>query len=409
MTHRLSCPPEKDTLLKTNSWVGWFKYSFIESESGWYYAHANKWRFNGKSAKKQARKLKELWVPLTTRLMALKISTTDEQEILRKDPQFLNWLISEGAEGLRISERLSPIILNNVVTSETLKTQRLLSTLNGPHVTIHVCDLPLRQPCWSYEKYIAASWAVLLEENALAYPDLFFKTKNFKSLKSETDLLNIIDRYFSSFRVLHERSILNYKISQKNIEISVEDRVTMAPYNKGRLCVCIPVPGLHRHGAISEPLSVKTHEVVVSSPNVSDVLTRLSQIWQDRFAKSILISAPPGSGKEVFAMSIPFGNGRTIKEIPSISLATGVKQEQEEKLYGRQRTDGSIEEGLIEESRGSAIFLDEVHCPVTGPSVRDSLLRPLESGDYFPLGSSKPRKVDDVLFILATSKPLAGI
>ena len=121
----------------------------------------------------------------------------------------------------------------------------------------------------------------------------------------------------------------------------------------------------------------------------------------------MLISAPPGSGKENLALSIPYGTGRvaTGEEPFILSLASGSKEESEKHLFGEEWPMEIA--GLIYKAAGSVLFLDEAHHPENEEaSVRPSLLRTFETGEYIPCGGKRPKKVNDVLFILATSRPL---
>jgi hypothetical protein len=146
--------------------------------------------------------------------------------------------------------------------------------------------------------------------------------------------------------------------------------------------------------------------VVVRSPQVVKSLKMLSTLWQDRFLSTVLITAPPGSGKEQYAASIPFGNGREGKDCPfnTLALASGDKAALERQLFGSKRDDGSIAGGLISRSKGGTMFLDEVHHPDDQDGIRASLLRTLENDAYFPVGSAEEAKVEKVLFVLATSR-----
>jgi hypothetical protein len=91
-------------------------------------------------------------------------------------------------------------------------------------------------------------------------------------------------------------------------------------------------------------------------------------------------------------------------------MASGEQGGVELQLFGSEREDGSIQPGLISKAAKSALFLDEVHQPEGAESpARVSLLRPLESDEYFPVNSNRRQEVDDVLFVMATSKSLEDL
>lgn len=186
----------------------------------------------------------------------------------------------------------------------------------------------------------------------------------------------------------------------------------VSKYYKGLMCGCIPIPGRKNKKQGKEPATVKTQEVVVTSPNVVETLKYLSQVWQDKFAESVLISAPPGTGKENFSKSIPYGTGRLgIADDVSkytISFADFIDRQGElaDKLFGKANRNGKIVDSLIIQSKGKVLFLDEVHHPETIPGIRASFLRLLDPGYFEPKKAKKPEEVRDVLFVLATSKTL---
>lgn len=236
----------------------------------------------------------------------------------------------------------------------------------------------------------------------LAFPKLFFKDPDNFELKSDDELSKVAD-LLKSHRVLYNTKVEVIDKNNESLKITIES--TLMEYPKGRICGCIPIPGklIDRPG--EEPATVKTPEVVITSPNVVEALLSLSQVWQDKFAKSILISAPPGSGKEQFSQSIAYSSGC---EVNPLSFAEGEKDQLEKVLFGQVGQSGEIKPGLISKSEDKVLFLDEVHHPEDDAGIRGSLLRVLESDQFTPVGSDKPIDINNVLFVLATSKPLKG-
>lgn len=238
---------------------------------------------------------------------------------------------------------------------------------------------------------------------------VFFKDQSMSELNNEN--VKEAQKWLQSHRILQYVTIEKENSPNDKIKIKFNSKATLASYHKGSICGCIPIPGKYINKIGDEPHIVKTPEIVVKSPNVIKALKNLSQVWQDRFAKSVLISAPPGSGKEQFAGSIPYGTGRIneTSDMISISLASGIQGDLERLLYGTQDEHGNRRDGLIEKAKNSVLFLDEVHHPDKRAGIRASLLRPLESEEYIPCGDTEPKKVENVLFVLATSKPLKSI
>ncbi len=165
-------------------------------------------------------------------------------------------------------------------------------------------------------------------------------------------------------RCKHHYEVIRIEQNDKKISVIIRDEAVITEYPKGAICGCIPVPGkCPRKERRKEPEGVNSPEVVVTSPVVGEALEQLSRIWQDPYAKSVLISSPPGSGKEVFASSIPVGNGRPADKVFSLSMASDDQKGLERQLYGFAHPDGSVQEGLIAKASDAALFLDEVHQP----------------------------------------------
>jgi len=263
-------------------------------------------------------------------------------------------------------------------------------------------------------------WRSVAGSYMLAFPRLFFnvpaprgrtagRVKDWTLIEC-TEWQESARRLLDYHRMLVEYSVDEYQYlrEQEAVRVILRFRSTLVPYLRGRECFCLPVPGKppELQGGASEPWAVKSQEVVVSSPRVSAALESLSRIWEDRSANSVLLSAPPGSGKEVFALSIPYGTGRDPARIQTVSLGAANQEELERQLFGWKRDDGTIADGFIKRAVGSALFVDEAHRPDDSEGLRGSLLRPLEAGDYLPLQTSDPQRVGDVLFVFAASLPL---
>ena len=130
----------------------------------------------------------------------------------------------------------------------------------------------------------------------------------------------------------------------------------------------------------------------------------------DRIAASdvsVLVVGPSGAGKELVANAIHDNSHRRGKPYVAINcgaLAGGVL---ESELFGHEKGafTGSVSkrEGLFSKADGGTIFLDEIG--ETQPDMQVKLLRVLEDGTYYPVGSSTPRRVD-VRVVAATNRDL---
>jgi DNA-binding NtrC family response regulator len=122
---------------------------------------------------------------------------------------------------------------------------------------------------------------------------------------------------------------------------------------------------------------------------------------------SVLIVGPSGSGKELVARAIHRDSHRSGKPFVAINcgaLAAGLL---ESELFGHEKGafTGSVarREGLFHKADSGTIFLDEIG--ETVPEMQVKLLRVLEDGTYYPVGSSVPRRVD-VRVVAATNRDL---
>lgn len=123
---------------------------------------------------------------------------------------------------------------------------------------------------------------------------------------------------------------------------------------------------------------------------------------------TVLITGESGTGKEVVAKEIHNASKR--KEKPYIIVNCGAIPEGiiESELFGHKKGSftGAIEDrkGYFETADKGTIFLDEIGEMPLGTQVK--FLRVLETGEFLPVGGSKPIKVD-VRVIAATNRDLA--
>lgn len=393
-------------------WTGEYRYDVAGPGCHWSFHKPNYWKLTSSQATFSvlAAKIRPLLKSLRREFeSAIPTATT-----FPTDFTFLDWARLPHADDEKRARKVAvmsgaALMLNNVISSSTVRPFKILSTFVGRHVTSQIKGLPANLPCWFYRTL--ETELILLDEYLLTFPGQFFKLDKDSlplSVLPAEQLRPVIQR-LRSHRLLNQFEILKYTNEGDHFVIQVRCATTLTPYERGAFCGCIPIPGpvTDKDNEKDEPSLVATPEIVVTSPRVATALERLSRVWADRFAKSVLLSAPPGSGKENLATSIPFGQGRPSDHFTPISLASSDPQSLERLLYGRKREDGSIEPGLLAQAQAdrSAVFLDEVHQPEDQKtSVRPSLLRPLESNEYFPVGSGRPEAIRDVLFVLATSK-----
>ncbi len=116
----------------------------------------------------------------------------------------------------------------------------------------------------------------------------------------------------------------------------------------------------------------------------------------------VLISGPPGVGKEIAARMIHNWSPRASAPFIVLSAAMMSPERVEEELFGSE-TDGVVRPGLLEHAHGGTLFLDEIaDMPLT---TQGKILRVLTDQSYHRVGGQRPVKVD-VRVLSATSRNL---
>ena len=118
----------------------------------------------------------------------------------------------------------------------------------------------------------------------------------------------------------------------------------------------------------------------------------------------VLISGPPGVGKEIAARMIHQWSPRAKAPFIVLSAAMMSPERVEEELFGSE-SDGVMRPGLLEHAHGGTLFLDEIaDMPLT---TQAKILRVLTDQSYHRVGGQRPVKVD-VRVLSATSRNLPG-
>jgi two-component system nitrogen regulation response regulator NtrX len=116
----------------------------------------------------------------------------------------------------------------------------------------------------------------------------------------------------------------------------------------------------------------------------------------------VLISGPPGVGKEIAARMIHQWSPRAKAPFIVLSAAMMSPERVEEELFGSE-AEGIVRPGLLEHAHGGTLFLDEIaDMPQT---TQAKILRVLTDQSYHRVGGQRPVKVD-VRVLSATSRNL---
>ena len=121
----------------------------------------------------------------------------------------------------------------------------------------------------------------------------------------------------------------------------------------------------------------------------------------------VLITGETGTGKELMAKAIHRASARGNQPFTAINMSALTDTLFEAEFYGHTKGafTGANQErkGYLETTSGGTLFLDEIgSLPL---EMQGKLLRVLQEGEYFKLGTSRPRGVD-IRFIAATNVEL---
>jgi DNA-binding NtrC family response regulator len=145
-------------------------------------------------------------------------------------------------------------------------------------------------------------------------------------------------------------------------------------------------------------------EMITRDPAFVGKLQYAAAIAPTRFP--LLISGPTGAGKDLVAKAVHLASGRA-----GMFVAANVGGVDDtlfsDTLFGHVSGAFSGADrkraGLIESASGGTLFLDEIGD--LSPTSQVKLLRLLESGEYYPLGSDVPRR-SDARVIAATHRDI---
>src|SRR5213593_4384784 len=123
---------------------------------------------------------------------------------------------------------------------------------------------------------------------------------------------------------------------------------------------------------------------------------------------TVLILGESGTGKELVARAIHERSSRAPRAFVPIHCGALPREVFESELFGHEKGafTGAVgtKPGLVELADGGTLLLDEIG--EMEPDVQVKLLRVLETGAFFRVGGTRPRRVD-VRIVAATNRDLA--
>ena len=125
-----------------------------------------------------------------------------------------------------------------------------------------------------------------------------------------------------------------------------------------------------------------------------------------RTSRTVLVTGETGTGKELVAQAVHSLSGRD-GELITVNVAGLDDNAFTDTLFGHKKGAftgaGEARAGLLHGAQGGTVFLDEIGDLSKTSQVK--LLRLLQEGEYFPLGSDRPERTD-ARFVVATHHDL---
>jgi Nif-specific regulatory protein len=153
---------------------------------------------------------------------------------------------------------------------------------------------------------------------------------------------------------------------------------------------------------VSRLVGSGTTQIIGNSPNLLTAVETALRVAP--YTTSVLIGGPTGSGKELLARLIHENSPRAQKPFIAVNCAALPEGLQESELFGHERGAftgaAKTREGLFKLADGGTLFLDEVGDLAVSAQVK--LLRAVETGEFYPVGSEKTLSVD-VRILAATN------
>jgi DNA-binding NtrC family response regulator len=159
---------------------------------------------------------------------------------------------------------------------------------------------------------------------------------------------------------------------------------------------------LRAHAAGAAPFA----GILTKSPRMHDVMRVVERVAPTDSA--VLVLGESGTGKELVARAIHERSQRAQRPFVPIHCGALPREVLESELFGHEKGafTGAIaaKPGLIDLADGGTLLLDEIG--EMEPDSQVKLLRALETGMFFRVGSTRPRTVD-VRIVASTNRDLA--
>jgi len=202
-----------------------------------------------------------------------------------------------------------------------------------------------------------------------------------------------IDDLFDWFEIVLQ--IVQVKKSGKNLfDLQIAPKVPSIPSPTDERKHCV---------YIYSEVRQKIKPILVASPNVRTAIQELSEVWHNPLAKTVLLSAYSGSGKEELKELLIYGlrvKKNQIIELSAPQVASSQKPLHD--IYDNLNTQKLINKKTKRIKKPVVLYLDEIHHGDV-EKLRTTLLRFIETAELTI--DSKKIDCEGVLFLFAASKP----
>jgi len=134
--------------------------------------------------------------------------------------------------------------------------------------------------------------------------------------------------------------------------------------------------------------------IVCKSPAMTAVLSLAERVAQSEV--SVLIQGESGTGKDLIAKLVHYSSARADRPFVSINCSAIPDHLLESELFGYTKGAfsgaSSSRSGFFAQAEGGTMFLDEIGD--MSPNLQPKLLRVLQDGEYYPVGSRQVSRAD---------------
>lgn len=235
---------------------------------------------------------------------------------------------------------------------------------------------------------------------ALMILDIWLKDSDMDGI----DILKIAKRDYPGMPVIIISGHGNIEIAVAAIKQGAYDYIEK-PFNIDQLMVVI-ARAMETSRLRAENSQLKRRDAVPAEMVGSSTAFRTLRANLEKVTRSngrVMLSGPPGCGKEVAARVIHAQSGRKDAPFVSVSSASVAPERMEEVLFGRESPERGVEPGLLEQADGGVLYFDEV--ADMPPGTQSKILRVLVEQAFQRVGGTDKVHVD-VRVISSTTRDL---